>query len=108
MYCACVQRPEVNVPDSQLFSVKHFAFQAGQFFAVGTSLIHCDVSCSPKPYLLNASKAPQASHQPEKALLEETLQLSDYFQVTDYIHFIVFLCLLTPSSISFNKYVLHS
>lgn len=45
VYCACVQRPEVNVPDSQLFSVKHFAFQAGQFFAVGT--LSFTVGCFP-------------------------------------------------------------
>lgn len=97
----------MNVPDPQLLSVMHSAFPAGQFIALGT-LIHCGMFLSLGPYLLIVSSAHQASYQSEKAFLEETLQLSDFFWVTDYSHFIVSLGLLTLSSISFNKYVLHS
>ena len=107
MCYACVQRPEVNVPDPQLLSAMHSAFPAGQLVALGT-LTHCGMFLSLGPYLLIVSSAHQESYQSEKAFLEETVRLRDFFWVTDYSHFIVSLCLLTLSSISSNKYVLHS
>ena len=107
MCYACVQRPEVNVPDPQLLSVMYSAFPAASFIALGT-LTHCGMFLSLGPYLLIVSSAHQASYQSEKAFLEETLRLSDFFRVTDYSHFVVSLCLLTLSSISSNKYVLQS